>query len=249
MIMIEVKNLHKSFGKNHVLKGVDLHIDANTITCIMGSSGTGKSVFIKLLIGLLKIDSGKIIIDGEETQDMNDKELKKVRMKTGMLFQDAALFDDMSVMRNVAFPLVEHTDLEDDEIKDRVIDKLKEVGLENVEDKLPSELSGGMRKRVGLARALMLDPKIVFFDEPTTGLDPIMTSQIGDLILQTHQRYDVTFVIINHDLNLSYKVAQNIVMFDKGMVAEESAPKDLVHSKNEFVQEFLKAHRDMEQYR
>ncbi|MCB0271912.1 MAG: ABC transporter ATP-binding protein [Bdellovibrionales bacterium] len=247
--MIRVRNLHKSFGNQHVLRGINLDIEPKSITCVMGSSGTGKSVFIKLLIGLLEADQGEIIIDGESIVGISEKQMNRIRMKMGMLFQDAALFDDMDVMENVAFPLTEHTDMFEDEIQDRVIKKLKEVGLENIEHKLPSELSGGMRKRVGLARALMLDPKIIFFDEPTTGLDPIMTSQIGDLILQTHQRYDVTFIIINHDVNLSYKVANKIVMFDEGRVAEDTTPQGLIHTKHPFVRKFFAAHFDMEKHR
>ena len=247
--MIYTRNLHKSFGNQHVLRGLDIEIKANTITCIMGGSGSGKSVFMKCLIGLLQPDAGEIIIDGQSIIGKPMKVLNEIKKKIGMLFQDAALFDDMNVFENVAFPLVEHTQTPDDEIQDRVIAKLQEVGLENIEHKLPSELSGGMRKRVGLARALMLDPKIVFFDEPTTGLDPIMTSQIGDLILQTHQRYDVTFIIINHDVNLSYKVAEEIVMFDQGVVADRAAPKDLIHSNHPFVHKFLQAHLEMEKYR
>jgi len=248
-MMIRVQNLHKSFGEQHVLKGLSMEIREKSITCIMGGSGSGKSVFMKCLIGLLKPDKGEIYIDGESIMGKTQRQLQGVRKKIGMLFQDAALFDDMTVMENVSFPMLEHTQTPEDEIQDRVITKLKEVGLENIEHKLPSELSGGMRKRVGLARALMLDPKIVFFDEPTTGLDPIMTNQIGDLILQTHQRYDVTFVIINHDVNLSYKVAEEIVMFHQGIVADQATPQALVHSSHPFIQKFFNAHVDMEQYR
>lgn len=247
--MINVKNLHKSFGPQHVLRGLNVEIAEKSITCIMGGSGSGKSVFMKCLIGLLEPDEGEIIIDGQSIIGQSEVQLNETRKKIGMLFQDAALFDDMDVMENVSFPMLEHTNLPEDEIKDRVIAKLEEVGLENIEHKLPSELSGGMRKRVGLARALMLDPKIIFFDEPTTGLDPIMTNQIGDLILQTYERYDVTFIIINHDVNLSYKVAQEIVMFDQGVVADRATPRDLIHSKHPFVKKFMHAHVDMEKYR
>jgi len=244
--MIKVQNVHKSFGKQDVLNGIDLEIPKNSITCIMGSSGTGKSVFLKLLIGLLKPDSGKIEIEGEEITEFNEKEMNRIRMKFGMLFQDAALFDDMDVFENVAFPLREHTDLNDQEIAIKVEKKLLEVGLKEINHKMPNELSGGMRKRVGLARALMLDPKIVLFDEPTTGLDPITTNQIGDLILNTHQRYPVTFLIISHDLSLTYKVADQVVMFDQGKVVEQGTTQEFKRSTVPFVRKFLDAHANMD---
>lgn len=244
--MIRVKDLHKSFGEQRVLNGITLDIGNETITCIMGYSGTGKSVFLKLLIGLLEADSGSIEVDGEEIVGLSERELDKVRMKYGMLFQDAALFDDMNVFDNVAFPLIEHTELSDQEIAKHVKQKLTEVGLTDIENKMPNELSGGMRKRVGLARALMLDPKIILFDEPTTGLDPITTKQIGDLILKTHQRYPVTFVIISHDLALTNSVADRVVMFNDGRVVEEGTPKEFNNSKEPFTRKFLDAQAKME---
>lgn len=244
--MITVSNVFKQFGEQRVLNGLDLEIQENSITCIMGSSGTGKSVFLKLLIGLLKPDSGHIEIDGEEIVGMSEKEMNQVRMKFGMLFQDAALFDDMNVFENVAFPLREHTDTSDEDIAKIVAQKLSEVGLKDVEHKMPNELSGGMRKRVGLARALVLDPKIVLFDEPTTGLDPITTNQIGELILNTHQRYPVTFLIISHDLALTYKVADQVVMFDQGKVVEQGTTEEFKRSKQPFVRKFLDAQANMD---
>lgn len=212
----------------------------------MGSSGTGKSVFLKLLIGLLHPDMGSIKVDGQQIVGLSEKEMNVVRMKFGMLFQDAALFDDMNVFENVAFPLREHTHLKDEEIAQRVEKKLAEVGLKDVNLKMPNELSGGMRKRVGLARALMLDPKIVLFDEPTTGLDPITTNQIGELILSTHQRYPVTFLIISHDLALTYKVADQVIMFDQGQVVEQGTPEQFKRSKQPFVRKFLDAQANMD---
>ncbi|MCB0327036.1 MAG: ATP-binding cassette domain-containing protein, partial [Bdellovibrionales bacterium] len=161
----------------------------------------------------------------------------------------AALFDDMNVFENVSFPLYEHTDFSDQEIAERVQTKLADVGLHNVETKMPSELSGGMRKRVGLARALILDPKIVLFDEPTTGLDPITTGNIGDLILETHDRYPVTFLIINHDLPLTYRVADQVVMFFEGQVVQDGSTEDFKHSSHPFVREFLDAHANLENAR
>lgn len=239
--MIEVKNLHKSFGEQHVLKGINLSIDSQSITCIMGSSGGGKSVFLKSLIGLIRPDKGSIKIDNEELTGLSEHGMDKIRIKCGMLFQDAALFDDMDVFENLAFPLAEHTHASDAEISKRVKQKLSEVGLKDIEHKLPNELSGGMRKRVGLARALMLDPKIVLFDEPTTGLDPITTKQIGELILNTHERYPVTFLIISHDLALTNMVADKVVMFDEGQVVEEGTPEEFSRSKQPFVRKFLDA--------
>jgi phospholipid/cholesterol/gamma-HCH transport system ATP-binding protein len=244
--MIKATNVFKQFGPQKVLNGIDLNIPENTITCVMGSSGTGKSVFLKLLIGLLKPDSGSIKIDGEEVVGLSENEMNEVRMKFGMLFQDAALFDDMNVFENVAFPLREHTDLSDEEITQKVEEKLENVGLKDVNLKMPNELSGGMRKRVGLARALVLDPKIVLFDEPTTGLDPITTSQIGDLILNTHERYPVTFLIISHDLSLTYKVADQVVMFDQGKVVEQGTTEEFKRSKQPFVRKYLDAQANMD---
>lgn len=244
--MISVKKVHKSFGPQKVLRGIDVDIQERSITCIMGGSGTGKSVFLKLLMGLLKPDSGSIKIDNQEVSHLNENEMNEVRMKFGMLFQDAALFDDMNVFENVAFPMIEHTNASDKEIADRVHQKLADVGLEDVDQKMPNELSGGMRKRVGLARALMLDPQIVLFDEPTTGLDPITTEQIGDLILSTHKRYPVTFLIISHDLGLTYRVADHVVMFDQGLVADQGTTEQIKRSKQPFVRKFLDAQANMD---
>jgi phospholipid/cholesterol/gamma-HCH transport system ATP-binding protein len=244
--MITARNIFKAFGQQKVLNGLNLEIPENSITCIMGSSGTGKSVFLKLLIGLLRPDSGNIEVDGEEIVGITEKEMNLVRMKFGMLFQDAALFDDMNVFENVAFPLREHTETSDEDIAKKVTQKLAEVGLKDIEHKMPNELSGGMRKRVGLARALMLDPKIVLFDEPTTGLDPITTNQIGELILNTHQRYPVTFLIISHDLSLTYKVADQVVMFDQGKVVEQGTTEEFKRSKQPFVRKFLDAQANMD---
>lgn len=239
--MIEIKNLHKSFGQEKVLEGLHLGIEEGKITSIMGPSGVGKSVLLKLLIGILKPDRGEIYVDGEEITRLPPTELDRVRRKFGMLFQDAALFDDMDVFGNVSFPLYEHTAFSDREISKIVEDKLLEVGLENVNEKLPNELSGGMRKRVGLARALVLDPKILLFDEPTTGLDPIITDQIVDLITDTHRRHGMTIVLISHDLALSYRIAHRVGMLYRGKIVEYSTPEQFRRSDHPFVREFLKA--------
>jgi phospholipid/cholesterol/gamma-HCH transport system ATP-binding protein len=239
--MIDIQNLTKSFGEQRVLDGLNLAVEEGKITSIMGPSGVGKSVLLKLLIGILKPDGGKILVDGEEITGLPIDKLNQVRRKFGMLFQDAALFDDMDIYDNVSFPLFEHTDLTDREIHQIVREKLSEVGLENVDAKLPNELSGGMRKRAGLARALVLDPKILLFDEPTTGLDPIITDQIVELILETHKRHGMTIVMISHDLALSYRVAHRVGMLYRGKIVEYSTPEQFRRSDHPFVREFLKA--------
>lgn len=244
--MIHFKNVYKSFGTEEVLRGLSLPVAKGKITVVMGPSGAGKSVMLKLLMGLLKVDSGEILIAGENVCTKNEKDLKNTRKQIGMLFQDGALFDYMTVMDNMAFPLQEHRRLPDETIIAQVEEKLKEVGLEKMSHKLPSELSGGMRKRVGLARALMLDPQVILFDEPTTGLDPITTSQIGELILNTQKSRDATVLMINHDLPLTYKVADVVAMLYKGEIVEICKPQELKNSSHPFVRDFLEAQVRME---
>ncbi len=239
--MIQIENLHKSFRGQKVLQGVNLHIPKGKITAIMGPSGEGKSVLLKHLIGLLRPDEGKVLIEGEDISRMNFDELNRIRKKISMLFQDAGLFDYMNVFENVSFPLYEHTDLSDGEIRDLVHSTLEEVGLRDIDEKLPGELSGGMRKRVGLARSLVLEPKVLLFDEPTTGLDPIITEQIADLMEETHQRHQVTVVLISHDLPLSLRLANQISMLYKGKIIESSTPDDFCRSEHEFVKTFIEA--------
>jgi phospholipid/cholesterol/gamma-HCH transport system ATP-binding protein len=239
-------DVHKSFGPQQVLRGLTVQMPSQKITAIMGPSGTGKSVTLKLLMGLLKPDRGEIRINDEEITGLGERDLNRVRRKFGMLFQDAALFDDMNVFENVSFPLYEHTTLSDGEIASRVHEKLAEVGLENVDYKLPNELSGGMRKRAGLARALMLDPEFLLFDEPTTGLDPIITDQIAELIADTHARHKMTIVLISHDLALSYRVADYIGMLYRGQIIEFCRPNEFRRSEQTFVKEFLAAQRKHE---
>lgn len=245
--MIEIRNLHKSFNSQHVLRGINLSIEANKCTVIMGPSGEGKSVLLKHLIGLLRPDQGEIFVEGEEISRLRQGAMNKVRRKFGMLFQDAALFDDMDVFENVSFPLYEHTQLSDEEIEAKVAEKLEEVGLRDVNHKLPNELSGGMRKRVGLARALVLDPKILLFDEPTTGLDPIITDQIAELIEETHKRHKVTAVVISHDLALSYRIGHGIAMLYQGKIIEYSTPDQFRRSEHPFVRQFLQAQTKADQ--
>ncbi len=238
--MIKLIKINKSFNGQKVLDDIDLNIDPGKITVIIGQSGGGKSVLIKHIIGLIRPDSGQIIIDGIDITNLNDKKLNEVRKKFGMLFQDAALFDSMTVGENVAFPLNEHTRLSKKEISKIVDEKLNLVGLENVTHKMPSELSGGMRKRAGLARAIALDPKIVLFDEPTTGLDPIMRESIDKLIVSTQQRTKATFVVISHDIESTFMIAHKVAMLYQGKIVAVGTPDEIRLSNDSFVRRFIK---------
>lgn len=238
--MIRVEKLKKSFRGQVVLNGIDLEIPEGKTTFIIGQSGSGKSVFLRHLIGLVKPDSGHIYIEGQDVTQLSEGELKEIRKKIGMLFQDAALFDSMNVFENVSFPLVEHTNLMEDVIGDIVTEKLRLVGLRGVEKKMPSELSGGMRKRVGLARAIVLEPEVVLYDEPTTGLDPIMSDAINDLIFQTQQQLNVTSVVISHDIKGTFKVANKIAMIYKGKIIAEGAPAEFRECSEPIVQRFIR---------
>lgn len=242
--MIQLIDIHKSFGHQHVLRGVNLEIESGKITVIIGRSGGGKSVLLKHIIGLLKPDSGQVIVDGENIAVMNDKKLNTVREKFGMLFQEAALFDSMNVEENIAFPLKEHTKMKRAEIREIVKDRLQAVGLPGVEKKMPSELSGGMRKRVGLARAIAHQPQIVLFDEPTTGLDPIMTEAINNLIIDTQKKFHLTCVVISHDIQSTFFMADKIAMLYDGRIVEEGLPDVVRRSENAVVQQFLSGSLD-----
>lgn len=216
-----------------------MHIKRGRTRVILGLSGSGKSVLMKHIIGLMRPDSGSITIDGDDVTKFDDRRLLGVRRKFGMVFQQAALFDSMTVWENVAFPLKEHTDLPFDEINRRVLDKLDLVALAHTVEKFPSELSGGMRKRVGLARALILDPQCVLYDEPTTGLDPLSTDNVDQMILDAAARLKMTSVVISHDIGSAIKVADDIAVLHKGEIVEDCAPQDLKKSNHPFVREFL----------
>lgn len=237
--MIKLVKVCKSFKGQPVLNDLDLDIEPEKITVIIGQSGGGKSVLIKNIIALIKPDSGQIFVDGVDITTLNEKDLNKIRKKFGMLFQEAALFDSMTVGENVAFPLKEHSRKPRKEINDIVNEKLLQVGLTNVTHKMPSELSGGMRKRVGLARALALDPKIILFDEPTTGLDPIMCDAIDRLILETQQRTRATCVVISHDIESTFKIAHKIAMLYKGKIIEFGTPEEMKASANPVLRRFI----------
>jgi len=237
--LIQVLDVHKQFGEQKVLDGVSLRIPRGEILVIIGGSGTGKTVLLKHLIGLLRPDKGHIFVEGLDICHLRSWELKETRKKFGMLFQGAALFDSLTVAENVAFPMREHTRLNEEEIMTRVGNRLEDVGLHGIEDKYPSELSGGMRKRVGLARALALEPEIVLFDEPTTGLDPIMSDVINDLISDTQKKLGITFFIISHDVKGALKIAHRIAMLYEGRIVEEGTPEEIESSPNPIVQQFL----------
>lgn len=238
--MIDVIGLRKSFGKNEVLKGIDLQVKEGTTTVILGGSGSGKSVLMKHIIGLLKPDSGKVLIEGEDITALKGRDLDRIRRKFGMVFQMAALFDSMTVLENVAFPLREHRkDLEEEQIREIVREKLRIVALEGIEEKYPAELSGGMRKRVGLARAIVLDPKIVLYDEPTTGLDPITTDNVDEMILDARRELGVTSVVISHDIGSAFKVADEIAVLYQGQIVEAGPPAALRQSNHPHVRKFL----------
>lgn len=239
MGMIKISKLKKYFGPKHVLDGVDLEIEQGKITVILGRSGEGKSVLIKHIIGLLRPDDGQIFLDGQEISSMNERDWGEVRKRFGMLFQGAALFDSMTVGENVGFPLKEHTDLAGEDIMKIVSEKLRRVGLVDVEDMMPSELSGGMKKRVGLARAIVMDPEIVLFDEPTTGLDPIMSDSIADLVLDTQRAMQTTYILITHDIPFTYKIADKIALLHEGKIIEQGTVDEMKNNQNPVVRQFL----------
>ena len=237
--MIEIIDLYKSFNDHQVLSGVNLKVETGETMVIIGRSGCGKSVLLKLIMGILKPDSGKILIDGVGIFDMTDTEMNHFRMQIGMLFQGAALFDSLTVRENVGFSLYEHTELTADEIDKRVREKLRLVGLSGIEELAPAELSGGMKKRVGLARAISTEPKIILYDEPTTGLDPIMADAINDLTLRMRERLRVTSLVVTHDMTSAYKVGTRIAMLYQGRIVGVGTPDEVRKSPDPVIQQFI----------
>ncbi len=238
--MIEIVELQKSFGDVKVLTGINLTVPAGSTCVILGGSGSGKTVLMKHMIGLLTPDAGKVVIDGEDIVPIGAEAMERVRRKFGMVFQAAALFDSMTVFENVAFPLREHTKLSEEEIRAKVRSRLELMGLKrNVEERFPADLSGGMRKRVGLARAVVLEPKIVLYDEPTTGLDPITTDYVDEMILTAARELGVTSVVISHDISSAFNVADQIAFLSKGVILENGPPEQLRESQNPTVKNFL----------
>lgn len=237
--MIKIERVYKSFGKNKVLRGVDLEIKSGETMVIIGRSGCGKSVLLKHIIGLIRPDEGNIFVYGDDITKLNEQQVYEMRKKFGMLFQASALFDSLTVADNVAFGLREHTQKTYDEIMEIVKDKLRIVGLHGIESLMPVELSGGMKKRVGLARAIAMNPDIVLYDEPTTGLDPIMADAINDLILRMKKELKVTAIAVTHDMTSAYKIADRIAMLYEGKIHEVGTPDEIRNSDNPVVQQFI----------
>ena len=237
--MIELIDVHKSFGKKTVLNGASLKVDRGESMVVIGGSGSGKSVLLKHIIGLLKPDEGRVMIDGADIGSMKEKDLYEIRKKFGMLFQMSALFDSMTVWENVGFSMIRHRKKSEQEARAHAGEKLRLVGLQGIEDLMPSELSGGMKKRVGLARAIAHDPEILLYDEPTTGLDPIMSDAINDLILEMKQNMSVTSVAITHDMHSAYKIADKIAMLFEGRIIETGSPYEIRNTQNPVVRQFI----------
>jgi phospholipid/cholesterol/gamma-HCH transport system ATP-binding protein len=236
---IEFIDVHKAFGRNQILRGLNMGLPENKISMILGPSGTGKSVCIKHMVGLLYPDEGDVLVHGESVPNMVDDDLFDMRKKFGVLFQDGALFGSMNLFDNVAFPLRQHTDKSEREVADIVNHRLDEVGLGNANDKMPNELSGGMRKRAGFARALVLDPDIVLFDEPDSGLDPVRTALLCELIHEIHEENGGAYVVITHDIASARRVAEYIAVLWKGRIVESGPAEELFNSDNPFVRQFL----------
>jgi phospholipid/cholesterol/gamma-HCH transport system ATP-binding protein len=237
--MIRIRGLSKRFGANQVLDGLDLDVERGETMVVIGGSGTGKSVLLKHVIGLLRPDAGQVVVDGVAVGSLRGHELKEFRKEFGMLFQGAALFDSLTVLDNVAFALREHQRLTEEQIREIVRAKLALVGLRDVERRWPAELSGGMKKRVALARALAMEPKILLYDEPTTGLDPIRADAINDLIVELRDRLRVTGVAITHDMTSAYKIADRIAMLYKGRIIAVGTPEEIRSSADPVVRQFI----------
>lgn len=236
---IRIRDVHKSFGKNHVLRGVNLEVKCGQTMVVIGGSGTGKSVLLKCIIGLLRHDRGEILVDGQEISRLKERGWNRLLRKFGMVFQRDALFDSIPIWENVGFGLRQHTTLTDDEIKAIAVEKLKLVGLQNIEEHMPAELSGGMRKRVSLARAIAMEPSIILYDEPTTGLDPIMANVINELMVRMREKLDVTSVVITHDMESAYRIADQIAMLYKGEIIQVGTPEEIRNTSNEIVRQFI----------
>jgi phospholipid/cholesterol/gamma-HCH transport system ATP-binding protein len=237
--MIEIQNLWKSFGENHVLKGLNLKVENGETIVIMGQSGCGKSVLLKLIIGLLKPDKGKIIIEGMDIVEFDRRKLQEIRMNFGFVFQQSALFDSLNIRDNVAFGMLQHTSLSEELIDERVKECLFLVDLENIEDKLPQELSGGMKKRVAIARAICLNPKIILYDEPTTGLDPITADAINKLIKKLHDKTKVTSIVVTHDIKSAFSIGDKIGMLYDGKIIEIGTVEEVKNTQNPILKKFI----------
>jgi len=242
-IAIELKDIHKAFreGRDQILKGVSIRFPQGKLTYVLGPSGTGKSVTLKHVLGLLKPDRGEVWVLGQDIASLSNGELIQFREKFGMVFQNSALFDDMTIFENVAFPLREHTKMNEREIQTAVESVLQSLGMQGPYDKFPNEISGGMRKRVGIARAIVRKPEILLYDEPTTGLDPYTRMTVDDLIEKIKTEYRLTSVVISHDIPSALRLADQIVFLDQGRVAFAGKPEAFVESKDESIRRFLDA--------
>lgn len=241
--VVRLENVTKTFrhGADRILNDVSIEFPAGKLTYILGPSGMGKSVTIKLILGLLKPDSGKVMVSGKDMATLNRWELQKQREQFGMLFQNSALFDDMTIYENVAFPLWEHSDLSEDVIREKVTNVLSHLGMTKGYEKYPNEISGGMKKRVGLARAIIREPSILLYDEPTTGLDPVTRTTVDDLIATLKSELKLTSIVISHDIPSALLVADKIAFLNKGKFIFWGEPKDFKHCDHEAIQSFLKA--------
>ena len=240
--MIHVRGLRKRLGDKQVLDGIDLDIPTGETVVVMGRSGTGKSVLLKHIIGLMQPDSGTIEVDGESIVGLRERELNRVRRRFGMLFQSAALFDSMTVGENVGLPMREHLKLKEPEIQRRTLERLEWVGLDkDVQDQKPASLSGGMKKRVGLARAIAIDPDYILYDEPTTGLDPVMADTINKLIRSLQERMNVTSVVVTHDLQCAWHVGDRLALLHEGRVAFQGTPDEAKDTDAPLMQQFIEA--------
>jgi phospholipid/cholesterol/gamma-HCH transport system ATP-binding protein len=238
---VEFHDVHKSYGPKQVLRGATLKVYRGEVLVILGGSGSGKSVTLRHMLGLEVPDAGRVLVEEEDVTDLPEEELYRIRKKFGMLFQSGALFDSMTVFENVAFPLREHTDMSEDEIARAVREKLELVNLPNTEHMMPVDLSGGMRKRVGLARAIVLDPKVILYDEPTTGLDPITSQTINELIVDLQTKLNVTSIVVTHDIHSAFSVGDRIAFLHKGVFEWIGSMDEARDSENPRLREFLKA--------
>ncbi len=241
--MIKVSNLKVSFGEKQILNDVSLDINEKEIYVILGPSGCGKSLLLRNIIGLMRPNEGEIIFDDVKLLEANKLEIQKVRKKCGFLFQHSALFDSLTIEENLEFPLLQHTNLKIDEMKERVNEKLKMVGLEGVNDKKPSELSGGMQKRVALARSIIMEPKYIFYDEPTTGLDPIMSRIIDDLIVDLNKSLSATSIVVTHDMKTAFQIADRIALIYNGKKVIEGTKEELKKANNPYLNQFIEGDR------
>ena len=237
--MIVAENLYMSFEDNQVLKDLSLKVEKGETMVIMGCSGCGKSILLKLIIGLMPPDAGNIWVDGTEITKLTEKQMDEMRRKFGMVFQSSALFDSLSVAENVGFSLSRHTDMSREQIAGIVAEKLELVGLAGSEDTMPSDLSGGMKKRVSLARAISMDPEIILYDEPTTGLDPVMAEEINHLIIKTHDQLKATSLVVTHDMKSAFSVATKMAMLNDGKIVAAGTPEEFRQSDELVVRQFL----------